>query len=317
MAEWRNLGLDFVTLRVFKAAVEERSFVNAAEREHLAPSAISRRISEFENRLGIVLLRRHDRGVEPTPAGELLMAHLESLFDIVEMTLSDLEALTAGQSGSVRILANLSSISSRVPALVGALARDHPRIDIQLVQCNSEEALRSLSLGAAEIALVTGDLDLSAVTGFDLYSETLMAMLPSGHPLGCGRTTLTLSEIATLPYVGLSDGLALQTLVRQKAIGNGSELKEAISVDGFDVVAKFVAEGLGASIVPEFHAREARNSHAVDVFPLDEAWAVRNTKICVRSVTKLSPTAKLVLNYMIDAAAKLHVATPLNALVAG
>ena len=93
MAEWRSLGLDFVTLRVFKAAVEEQSFIGAAEREHLAASAISRRIAEMEARLGIELLRRHDRGVEPTQAGRVLMRHLESLFDIVAVTLSDLESL--------------------------------------------------------------------------------------------------------------------------------------------------------------------------------------------------------------------------------
>jgi DNA-binding transcriptional LysR family regulator len=111
MAEWRNLGLDFVTLRVFKAAVEERSLVSAAEREHLAPSAISRRISDFEARLGITLLRRHDRGVEPTAAGQLLMRHVEALFNIVDMTMADLESLSLGQTGSVKILANLSTIS--------------------------------------------------------------------------------------------------------------------------------------------------------------------------------------------------------------
>ena len=54
---WAALGLDLVTLRVFKAAVEERSLARAADRERLALSALSRRIAEMEARLGTALLR--------------------------------------------------------------------------------------------------------------------------------------------------------------------------------------------------------------------------------------------------------------------
>src|SRR4051812_39096145 len=52
---WAAIGLDLVTLRVFKAAVEERSLARAAEREHLALSALSRRIADMEARLGTTL----------------------------------------------------------------------------------------------------------------------------------------------------------------------------------------------------------------------------------------------------------------------
>ncbi|MEO3473696.1 LysR family transcriptional regulator [Roseomonas sp. CAU 1739] len=55
-----------VTLRSFAAAAGECRLARAAEREHIAQSAVSRRIATLEACAGVQLLRRHDRGVEPS-----------------------------------------------------------------------------------------------------------------------------------------------------------------------------------------------------------------------------------------------------------
>jgi len=299
MTAWRNLGLDFVTLRVFKAAVEEQSFVGAAEREHLAPSAISRRIAEMESRLGIMLLRRHDRGVEPTAAGQLLMRHVAAMFDIVDMTMADLDSLSQGQSGNVTILANLSTISAQMPKLLSDLCKHHPNIDFHLEQCNSEAAVRAISLGLADIALVTGTVDVAHMTSFDFSIDRLVVLLPEDHPLA-GAMALKLHDIAAFPYVGLYNDLALQTLVRRKAIGLGCHLREVINVGGFEDIGRFVSRGLGLTIMPERHASGIALHERVVLREFDEDWAIRRTQICVKSMASLSPAGKIVLAHIRD-----------------
>lgn len=61
--------MDLSSLEILIAAIEEKSLSHGAERVHLVTSAVSKRISELERRLGTTLLRRHGRGVEATPAG--------------------------------------------------------------------------------------------------------------------------------------------------------------------------------------------------------------------------------------------------------
>ncbi len=300
MAEWRNLGLDFVTLRVFKAAVEERSLVSAAEREHLAPSAISRRISDFEARLGITLLRRHDRGVEPTAAGQLLMRHVEALFNIVDMTMADLESLSLGQTGSVKILANLSTISGQMPNLLGQLASQHPSIDFHLEQSDSEEAVRAVGLGLADIALVTGSVDVSHLTSFEFSVDRLVVVLPQKQPWVELGSHLKLRDIVCQPYIGLHNDLALQTLIRQKAAGLGCSLREVVNVGGFETIGNFVGRGLGLSVMPERHARAIHDQEKVLISELNEDWAIRRTQVCVKSIASLSPAAKVVLDRILD-----------------
>src|SRR6185503_16178747 len=73
------MRIDIPALSLFVAAVEEKSLSRAAEREHIVTSAASKRIIELERQLGVVLLHRHGRGVEPTPAGAMFYQHARAV----------------------------------------------------------------------------------------------------------------------------------------------------------------------------------------------------------------------------------------------
>ncbi len=60
---------DFVTLRLFVAIADEGQLTAAAQREHMALAAVSKRVSDLEAMVGSELLYRRSRGVELTPAG--------------------------------------------------------------------------------------------------------------------------------------------------------------------------------------------------------------------------------------------------------
>jgi len=299
MINWRGLGLDFVTLRVFKAAVEEKSFAAAAEREHLAASAISRRIAELESRLGVSLLRRHDRGVEATPAGELLMRHVESLFGVVDATLRDLDSLTRGNTGVVRINASLSMISTILPRILGRVKAEHPNIELRLIQQNSEVTVLNLLQGVPEIGFVSGIEVPDNLQKFEFLTDPLRVIVSKNSPLKGKANGLSLSDISDFDYIGLRDDLALQKLVNRNAIGQNIALRTTVITDGFDSITKFVEEGLGVSIVPAAHAHYAEKLFDIRALPLLEDWAVRQTYLCVKSVSDLSPAAGLVLKSML------------------
>lgn len=65
--------IDLKTLRLFVAVCDHRNIARAAEEAHIEPSAISKRIAQLENELGVPLLLRSRRGVQPTAAGNALL----------------------------------------------------------------------------------------------------------------------------------------------------------------------------------------------------------------------------------------------------
>ena len=66
---------DWVTLRIFLAAVELGSVTRAADRCGIATSAAAKRVQDLEADCGLLLLERGARGVKPTAAGEALARH--------------------------------------------------------------------------------------------------------------------------------------------------------------------------------------------------------------------------------------------------
>lgn len=67
--------LDHLSLLLFILVYEEGTIARASERAFMAPSAVSKRISDIEVRFGTPLLSRSKRGVEPIPAGMALLRH--------------------------------------------------------------------------------------------------------------------------------------------------------------------------------------------------------------------------------------------------
>jgi len=65
--------IDLLTLKLVVAVVEEQSLAKAAEREHIAASAVSKRIADLEKAVKVQLFRRQRTGVQPTPAGHAFL----------------------------------------------------------------------------------------------------------------------------------------------------------------------------------------------------------------------------------------------------
>ena len=75
------MKLDPTSLKLFVSVIEQGTMAAAAERNHIAAAAVSKRISELESVLQTRLLMRSNKGIEPTAAGiALLIEYLPNLW---------------------------------------------------------------------------------------------------------------------------------------------------------------------------------------------------------------------------------------------
>lgn len=95
-----NPHFDLTTLRVFAAVATLGSISRAASSEHIAVSAVSKRISDLEATLGAPLLQRSPRGVEPTAAGSALLHHAIAILQSVQQLEFELRRIQAGNQGA-------------------------------------------------------------------------------------------------------------------------------------------------------------------------------------------------------------------------
>ena len=152
--------IDLTSLQLFVAVCEAGSIGKAAEREFIAPSAVSKRLSDLEAALDTALLYRHARGVDLTPAGQSLLHHARSLLFGLEKMQGELSEYADGVRGHVRVHASISAIVQFLPEDLGTFVRRHPEVKVDLEEHLSSEVMRAVQEGAADL----GICNVSAVT---------------------------------------------------------------------------------------------------------------------------------------------------------
>jgi hypothetical protein len=109
------------SLQLFVAVCELGSIGKAAEREFIAASAVSKRLSTWRPRWTRPLLHRHTRGVNLTPAGESLLHHARSVLFSLDKMQGELSEYADGVRGHVRMHANISAIVQFLPEDLGSV----------------------------------------------------------------------------------------------------------------------------------------------------------------------------------------------------
>jgi len=144
---------------VFVAVIEQGSFSKAAERLGITKSAVSRRVTQLEKRLGIQLLQRSTRRLALTEAGNRYFAHAADA--VYHVRSAEQEAALYGSEaiGEIRVLAPMSFGSRHlVPHLPGFLGL-HPKLSVDVTL--DDRAATPID-STFDLALRAGDLPDSA-----------------------------------------------------------------------------------------------------------------------------------------------------------
>jgi DNA-binding transcriptional LysR family regulator len=290
--------IDFVTLKLFVAIADERSLTRAAEREHLALAAVSKRVSDLESQLGIALLYRQPKGVELTPAGHALLHHARNVMDNLEQLNADLSEFSQGVKGHVRIHANTSAVIEFLPEDLSAFTRLHPQVKIDLEERVSSETIRAVREGLTDIGIFAGHVPADEVQVFSYRHDQLVLVTPREHPLA-ERGSISLRDAVGYDFIGLQQDASLHSLLQHSAHHLGMPLRLRIQVRSFEAICRMIHTGMGVGILPELAVRTYLPALDVRVIPLDDPWARRELKIAVRSLEALSMTARQMLEHLI------------------
>jgi DNA-binding transcriptional LysR family regulator len=120
-------------LRILMAVAHAGSMNKAAVFLHMTQSAVSRSIAELERTVGVSLLERTARGVEPTEYGRAMLECGVAVFDDLRQGAKKIEFLSDPATGDVRIGCHPGLAASFVPTVVDEVARRYPRIVFHLV----------------------------------------------------------------------------------------------------------------------------------------------------------------------------------------
>jgi DNA-binding transcriptional LysR family regulator len=289
--------IDPLSLKLFVAVVEEGAIATAAEREHIAASAMSKRIKELEERFRTPLLRRTNRGVIPTDAGTTLLHLSRGLLHDLNNILLQLNEYSSGVRGHVRLSANISSINQFLPSELKSFSELHPDIQIHLEENVSENSMKAVITNAADVGIITMGSYRPDLEYFPYHRDQLIVITPREHPLA-NRKSVFFAETLDFDYVGLSAGSSLHSRILRAANELNRTPRLRIQVNGFDALCLMVEAGLGIGIVPKGAAKPYFKGLRLCSVILDEPWADRELILCVRCFDSLPLAAQLLVRHL-------------------
>ncbi len=168
-------AVDTTRLRVLLAVAREGSVTAAAEALHYAQPSVSHHLARLEAEVGVPLLQRAGRGVRLTDAGELLVARAEEILGRIDSARAEIAAHAGLRAGRIRLAAFPSALATLVPAAMSVLVRDHPDLELALVEAEPPEALRALRAGDVDVALIFAheEMDPAGVSVHRLFTEPI------------------------------------------------------------------------------------------------------------------------------------------------
>jgi DNA-binding transcriptional LysR family regulator len=275
-------------LRYFEAVARHRHFTRAAEELHVAQSALSHQVRRLERELGIELLRRTTRSVEPTAAGELVAARARAVISETDALRGEVDELRGLVRGHLTIGALLFGGELDIPATLARFTEAFPHIEVGLREGTARRMVDMLNDGSLDLAFALELERPDGLEGLTLSREQLVLATSPGHPLA-GGGPLPLSALADRPFIAFERGSSTRQLIDAAFAEAGVRPRIALEANDLALVRGLVAQGIGSAILPRSFAELP--GPTVSIRPLSPPQSL-DVVLWWRAGRRLSPAAR-------------------------
>lgn len=243
--------MDFDSLSAFHAIVKEKSFSKAAEKLHLTQPAISKRIKNLEDRLGVQLFDRLQKEVILTSEGEALLPHALDILHSADNARQAVQEPRNKPSGQLRILASHHIGIHRLPMILKEFTQTYPDVELKLNFLDSEGAYEILQNNGADLAFIT--LPDEAPTAFNTH-------LTWQDPLSfCCAPDFPLAKLDKITVQALAQHHAIlpsQTTFTYRVVEKlfkleGLPLQSGIPTNYLETMKMMTSVGMGWTVLPK------------------------------------------------------------------
>lgn len=245
MQELRNL-------HYFVAAASCGSFRKAAAALGVRGSTISRRISDLEDQLGASLFQRHCGGVFLTMAGQRFLRRARDALQHLEDGINDVAAIGRSEAGYIKIGIFSSLASGFLFELLRMHNKNHPDIEVVLINSDPSEHVAAIRQLRLDIAFVTGTTRWDDCESEHLWSEAVFAVLPNEHPLAT-KERLCWGDLFGEKFIvsNVAPGREIRDYLVQHLADLGRHPEICTQYVGRDVLLSMVAVGRGLTLTSE------------------------------------------------------------------
>ncbi|MGG0569889.1 LysR family transcriptional regulator [Priestia megaterium] len=238
-------------LRYFMEVAKREHVSEAAEYLHVAQSAISRQIANLESELGVSLFKREGRNVKLTAIGKVFLEHTETAMKAIDYAKEQIDEYLDPERGTIKIGFPTSLASHLLPTIISAFKEEHPNVAFHLRQGSYKFLIESVKKRDINIAFLGPvPVEDQSIEGHILFTENLLALVPSHHPLA-ERDNIRLRDLRNEDFVLFPKGFILHKMAFDACKQAGFMPNISSEGEDLDAIKGLVSAGIGVTLLPE------------------------------------------------------------------
>jgi DNA-binding transcriptional LysR family regulator len=293
----RRLKLNDV--RVLICVVEAGSMHKAARRLATSQPAISRAIADLEHSVGVRLLERSPRGIQPTQYGRVLIKHAVAAFDEFRQGVKDVKFLADPSTGELRIGCSDAMAAGPVLAVIEQLTSRYPRLVFHVVTGATATLFRELTDRNVELVITRAEAVVNEQTNVGSLFEDNVLVAGGAQSRWAQRRRIKLDELVDEPWTLPPYDSAMGAIVSEAFRARGFAPPVAtVVLESAILRSRLSATGRFLTVLPEFALTLPGRDPSIKALPVELPGARRTMRIISLRSRSLSPLAELFIDSM-------------------
>lgn len=292
------MEFDLRQLEAFVSVIDNAGFSAAAKAMHLSQAAVSERVANLENAIGMRLLDRGPRVIRTTAVGDRFYTLARQLLEHKQAVSLELSELAGVVRGTLRIGASNIPGEYLLPPLLPHFCSEYPLIELDMRIHDSVEIMEYVHNGEVELGLVGAKPAESYFNVEPLWADRLLLVVPAQHRLA-GRKSVSADEIAQDPFIMREQGSGTRKLLEVVLALRGVELPPVMATLGSTTAVKeAVIGGLGVTITSERAVRKEVQAGILSAIELRGLKFERNFLLITDKGRTQSPLCNRFIEYL-------------------
>ena len=279
--------MDLTLIRSFLAVAETGTITVAAERIGITQPALSRRLQQFEDHLGVPLLVRGRKGATLTEIGRLVQSEAQAIVARYEHMQEMVASHQRLEGGTVRIGGGATAVSYILPEAIAAFQAAHPQVRFQMREAGSSEIAEDVLSGHLELGVVTLPVRDRELQVTSLTTDRIVLVARHDHPLA-QRRRVRIQDLADQAFVAFEAGSALRQIIDSKLRDAGVEVNVVMELRSIPAILRMVSTTGNLAFVSQLGMAQQNDVIAVTVRGLR---IERRLAVIARRGVALSPAA--------------------------
>ena len=276
------------------------SFTKAADHLHISQPALSIAIKKLEQELNCAIFDRNTKPTTLTPAGEIILSHIEKIMLLEKNTKAALNDLDSMASGHLIIGGTQYITAFILPDIIFSFKEKYPQIDIEFIESSSANLAGLLIDNKIDLMFSVNNFDTSKFSFFKSFTDYLYVAVPKKliesssikeyiltrqdiihNPHEALQFIPSLEDLKRIPFILLREGNNLYDRSRMLFEVEGIAPPIAMSLDQLTTAHYLCKSGMGATFTTGQLIKQIDDNENLVYLKVDHPLMTRNFKIVV------------------------------------